>query len=95
MTEVVKFVAEKVKESVKEESADLISDVVKKKFKKFRLEEKKEDEDKEEPPLLTPDQLKKVRELAFEQACQLKLSENTAELLAESLVGSLVVASSS
>lgn len=101
MTVIVKFVADEVKESVQEEGADLISDIVKRMFKKFRPEEKKEgegkkdeskkDKGKEGPLPLTPEQLKKVRELAFEQALQLRLSENTAETLAESLVGSLVV----
>ena len=105
-TVIVKFVADEVKESVQEEGADLISDIVKRMFKKFRPEEKKEgegrkdeskkdenkkDKGKEGPLPLTPEQLKKVRELAFEQALQLRLSENTAETLAESLVGSLVV----
>ena len=100
-TAVVKFVAQEVKESVQDEGADLISDIVKRMFKKFRPEEKKEgegrkdesnkDKGKEGPLPLTPEQLKKVRELAFEQALQLRLSENTAETLAESLVGSLVV----
>jgi len=100
-TAIVKFVADEVKESVQEEGGDLISDIVKRMFKKFRPEEKKEgegkkdeskkDKGKEGPLPLTPEQLKKVRELAFEQALQLRLSENTAETLAESLVGSLVV----
>ena len=110
-TAVVKFAAEEAKKSVQDEGADLISDIVKRMFKKFRPEEKKEgegrkdeskkdeskkdeskkDKGKEGPLPLTPEQLKKVRELAFEQALQLRLSENTAETLAESLVGSLVV----
>lgn len=105
-TAVVKFAAEEAKKSVQDEGADLISDIVKRMFKKFRPEEKKEgegrkdeskkdeskkDKGKEGPPPLTPEQLKKVHKLAFEQALQLRLSENTAETLAESLVGSLVV----
>jgi len=79
-TAIVKFVAQEVKESVQEEGADLISNIVKRMFKKFRPEEKKEgegrkdeskkDKGKEGPLPLTPEQLKKVRELAFEQALQ-------------------------
>ena len=44
------------------------------------------------PAELTDDQLEQVRTLAFEKAKQLKLSDAKAELLAESLVGSLATA---
>lgn len=96
-TTVVNFAVEAVKESIKDESKELIGDAVGKMFKKLQPEEKKEGAGKKgkEPELvaLTPDQLKKVRELAYGQALQLRLSESTAETLAESLVGSLVLAS--
>ncbi|MFQ6013946.1 MAG: hypothetical protein ACE5NP_00710 [Anaerolineae bacterium] len=93
-SEVVEFVAEEVKESVEEESEELIDDAVKKVFKKFRREEEKKDKEKEEPPSpppLTPEQLEEVRELALEKARQLNLSESQAELLADSLVGDLIL----
>jgi len=45
-----------------------------------------------EPAELTDDQLEQVRTLALEKAKQLKLSDAKAELLAESLVGSLATA---
>ncbi|MBS1249271.1 MAG: hypothetical protein MAG431_00847 [Chloroflexi bacterium] len=110
-TTVVKFVVEHAKETFEEESEDLLSDIVKKMFKKVRpaeeesqAEEKSEGEEESEPEpaspakekslSLTSEQLDMVSKLAFEQARQLRLSENTAELLAESLVGSLVVTSS-
>ena len=44
------------------------------------------------PAELTDDQLEQVRTLALEKAKQLKLSDAKAELLAESLVGSLATA---
>ena len=43
-------------------------------------------------PELTDEQLEQVRTLAIEKAKQLKLSDTKAELLAESLVGSLATA---
>ena len=84
-TTVVSFVAAAVKESVQEGAKDLLSDVVKGMFKKFRPEQK------EELPSLTPEQLRTVRELVFKRALELRLSERTAHTLANSLVGSLVV----
>jgi hypothetical protein len=45
-----------------------------------------------EPPELTEEQLEEVRAIALEKARQLKLAPEKAELLADSLVGSLVAA---
>lgn len=45
-----------------------------------------------ETPELTDEQLEQVREFAIEKAKQLKLPEDKAELLADSLVGSLATA---
>ncbi len=89
-TEVVKFLAEEIKKSVKEESSSLISASVKKVFKKFRPQEKA---DKKTPPPLSPEQLAQVREIALKKARQLKLPEARAKLLADSVVGSLAVTS--
>ncbi len=44
------------------------------------------------PPELSDEQLEQVRDLAIEKAKQLKLSDEKAELLADSLVGSLATA---
>jgi hypothetical protein len=44
------------------------------------------------PPELTDEQLEQVRALALEKAVQLKLAPDKAELLADSLVGSLATA---
>lgn len=46
----------------------------------------------ERPAELTDEQLEQVRQLAIEKAEQLKLSKDKAELLADSLVGSLATA---
>jgi hypothetical protein len=91
VAEVVKFIVEEVKKSVKDESSSLISETVKKVFKKFRPEQKKDD--KKTPPALTPEQLERVREIALQKARQLKLSEARAKLLADAVVGSLAVSS--
>lgn len=88
-TEAVKFVVEEVKKSVKDESSSLIGETVKKMFKKFRPEQKKEE--KKTPPSLTPEQLERVREIALQKARQLKLSEARAKLLADAVAGSLAV----
>jgi hypothetical protein len=49
-------------------------------------------EKKDGPPELTDEQLEEVRQLAIEKAKQLKLPKDKAELLADSLVGSLATA---
>jgi len=85
MTEVVGFVTEEVKKSIKAESSNLISEAVKKMFKKFRTEEEKT------LPSLTSEQLEQVRKLAFDRARQLKFSEAQARLMADSVMGSLVI----
>ena len=56
---------------------------------------RRDDDDKKEPaevPQLTDEQLEEVRRLAIEKAKQLKLADDKAELLADSLVGSLATA---
>lgn len=86
--EVVKFLAEEFKKTAKDESTAFVSETVKKMFKKFRPEEKKENS----PAPLTPEQLNQVRELALKKARHLKLSDARCKLLADALVGSLAVA---
>lgn len=84
-SEVVMYVAEEAKKTFKGESSGIASDIVKKMFKKFRPAEDKENK----IPMLTDEQLLKVRRLAFEKACQLNLPEAHANLLADSMVGGL------
>jgi len=88
-SEIVKFLSEEVKKSAKEEGTALVGETVKKMFKKFRPEEKKENS----PAPLTPEQLNQVRELALKKARHLKLSDARCKLLADALIGSLAVAS--
>src|SRR5438105_796121 len=54
MTQVVQFVTAEVQKSVATESASLISDLIKKMFKKFRSSEAEKERDT--PPLLTSGQ---------------------------------------
>ena len=86
--EVVKFITEEVRKSVKAESATLISDVVKSMFKKFRPAVEKE---KKSVPLLTQEQLQEIHKIAVAKARQLKLSESKAKQLADGLIGDMVI----
>jgi len=83
VTEVVRFVIAQVQQTVAAESADLISDIVKKLFKKVRPEENN-------LLPLTPAQLAQVRKVAYESACRLNLSDNQASLLADAIKGSML-----
>jgi hypothetical protein len=60
--EVVNFLVNELVKSVGKKSSDLIIEHVKKMFKKFRPPEEKK------APLLTLDQAKRVREIAFESS---------------------------
>jgi hypothetical protein len=101
-TVVVNFVVAAVTESIQEEAKDFLGEAVQSIFKKLRSYEKKEgkkdegkqDVSKEEPLSLTPEHLKKIRELVVTQALQLGLSGKTAVALADSFTGRLVVSSS-
>jgi hypothetical protein len=86
MSEVVKFVTEEVKKSLKAEGSNLISDTVKRMFNQSRSLQKP---DEKAVPVLTTAQLAQVRKIAFEKARQLNLPENKAKLLADSVVGRL------
>ncbi len=77
-----------VQKAVAEESSNLLDDLVKKMFKKFRPEH-----EQNAPPPLTPTQLVNVHQLAYEEASRLALSDAQAKLLADSIVGSLAIGS--
>ena len=87
--EVVQFVAGEIAKSAKNESSGLIHDAVKKMFGKFRTAD---GEDTQAPPPLTRNQLARVRQKAYEIACRMNVPTSQADLLADSVVGSLVVA---
>lgn len=87
-SEVVQFLVEEVKKSLKEQSSGVVSDLVKKLFKKFRPAGQSTPE---AGPTLTPRQLSEVRRRTYEKALQLKVPEAKAEQLADSMVASLAV----
>lgn len=88
ITEVVKFLAEEVKKSLATETSSVINEMVKKLFKRFHPAEKKE-----ASQALTKQQIEQIRQLSFAKARQLNLTEGQANLLADTLVASLVTAS--
>jgi hypothetical protein len=101
-TQVVKFVAEEVAKSLKAESPSVIQQYVRMIFKRVTPTDKVTPTDEmlstEETPAavsvpmaLTPEQLARVRDIALETARRLNLADDRAELLADSLVGRLVV----
>ena len=86
--DVVIYIAEEVvKNMIEEVSSNRASDLVRKMFKKFRPA----GNEGKEIPTLSSEQLAQVHSRAFEKASQLNLPEAQARLLADSLVGSLVV----
>lgn len=85
--DVLGFLREQLRERAREQGEGAIDRIV------ARLVGKKDDATAGEPvPELTDEQLEQVRALAFEKARSLKLSDSRAELLADSLVGSLATA---
>ncbi len=84
--DVIAFMVEEVKKAAQAESASWINDTVKAMFKKFRPEEK---EEKGKPVPLTPEQLAQVRHIVVKKARQLKLSDERARTLADTVVGGL------
>jgi hypothetical protein len=87
--EVVKFVTEEVKKSLKTESASVINDVVKSMFKKYRPPEAPAGQPAS--PALTAQQLQEIHKLTLLKARQLNLQESQARQLADALVSGLVV----
>ncbi|MGD8405202.1 MAG: hypothetical protein PVJ21_16180 [Anaerolineales bacterium] len=98
---VVNFVVTTVKGSVQKETKNFIDDVVRSMFhylriggnKEERIGETGQNSDKGASLPLTPKQIMELRDLVFSQALQLRLSEKTARLLADSFIGRLVASS--
>ncbi len=87
--DVIEFIGTHLRARAEKEGEGAIDSVL------DRLLRRDEDAAATEPgtvPGLTDEQLEQVRSLALEKAKQLKLSDTKAELLAESLVGSLATA---
>jgi hypothetical protein len=91
-SEVVGFLTAGIRKSLEKETSEAVSGLVKKMFKKMRGVESKMDV--EVPPPLTSMQTVEVRKLVFAKARQLNLSEAQAALLADAVVGTLVIARS-
>jgi hypothetical protein len=90
VTEVVTYLVAEIGKSIKEEGRIAVGQIVKGLFKRFR------GSDATQPAAapnlsLSSAQLVEVRKVAYEKARSLNLSEDRAALLADSLVGSLVV----
>jgi hypothetical protein len=90
ITDVVKYLSAHILQTVKEESSELASEAVKSLFKKYRPTNQ---EERKAPRPLAPEQIARVRRLAFDKARQLEMSSAQANLLADSVAGSLACAS--
>jgi hypothetical protein len=93
--DVLGYLREQLKKQADEHGDDAFDWLVRKIFRRGDDKDAKKDETPAvaaEPPELTDEQLEEVRKLAIEKAKQLKLPKDKAELLADSLVGSLATA---
>jgi hypothetical protein len=89
MGEVIKYLFEQVKLATKAESAAWISDMVKAMFKKLTPTGKAA---QSKPAALTPEQLSQVRQIVIRKARQLKLPDDKARTLADTVIGGLAIA---
>lgn len=83
VSEVIRFVTMQVQQSFATASADIISDIVKKLFRKVQPEE-----NNLQP--LTSGQLAQIGKVAYESARRLNLSDDQATLLANAIKGSML-----
>jgi hypothetical protein len=90
-TEVVTFLAKKVKDSIKEESGELVTKFVKEMFKRIPPAEER---DKKAPLAVSREELVQLRQLMLETAKHLRLPNDKTELLVNAVVGKLVIAES-
>ena len=91
-SEVVSFLAAEVRKRLKDESAAAVNDAVKRLFKSFRTGDAGSAAQEPQRVELSHGELVKVRQLAFEKARVFNLDEAQANLLADSLAGSLAIA---
>jgi hypothetical protein len=103
MTQVIAFLSGELKKQLQTESQGFLSDVVKKMFKKFRQRMDPESAKAPaaaaapptapaEPPAVPANLLSRVREVTLQNASRLELPKDRAEMLADAVVGSLVLA---
>lgn len=93
--DVLGFLREQLKKQADEHGDDAFDWLVRKIFRRGDDKDAKKDEAPAvaaEPAELTDEQLEEVRKFAIEKAKQLKLPNDKAQLLADSLVGSLATA---
>jgi hypothetical protein len=89
---VIVYLVAEVEKTAKTESAGVVHNLVRQLFKKFAPASGGNAAPGTQPAALTAAQLAEVRRLAFEKARQLNLAESQANLLADSMVGSLAIA---
>jgi hypothetical protein len=87
IAEIVKFLAEEVKKTLKTESVSVINDAIKKLFKRFNHG------GTATPNSLSDTQLEQIRQMSLAKARQLKISDSSANLLVEAFLDNLVKAS--
>ena len=90
--DVLNFVLEQLRSQAREHGKEAIDRLVSRLLDRDEKEAAQSPAAEAEPPELTDEQLEEVRALAIEKARQLKLAPDKAELLADSLVGSLATA---
>jgi hypothetical protein len=88
-TEVVQFLVTELKTSLSKESSSVISETLRKLFRKFRPAGQSAPE---AAPALSAKQLAEIRRRAYEKARQFKLSEAQADQMADSMVATLATA---
>jgi hypothetical protein len=88
-TSVIHFLASTVGEAVGEESKPLVTGIVRRLLR--RRDPASEAGGEAPPPPLTADQTRQVHEIAYQRAKRLGLDEDQAKLLADSVVGGLVL----
>jgi hypothetical protein len=87
-TPVVRFLASTVAGAVGEELKPMLARLVR---RLLRQPDSGPEGDGQAPPPLSPDQARRVRDIAYRRARELGLAEGQAELLADSVVGGLVI----
>ena len=92
VSEVVKYLVGVIKETARTEGAPLLSDTVKSYFVKLRQKVQPASQPAPEELSLSDAELRLIHKLAYEKGIQSKLNEASARALAESLVGSIVLA---
>lgn len=105
-TPVLTFLLNAAADAAKKEAIPVVGDLVRRLFRRFRRDDYAADDAPDDAPdeagkarpagegpvALTPEQADRVREVAMARAADLGLPEQTQRLLAESVVGGLVVA---